>query len=145
MCLLIYYKDYGKCLLLNAVIINVLLTVHFSPNEIIDRMKSCRYYSKGFLKIFVKVENFPIDFTNGITDGNIKKLIFNCSSIIPVAGSSVAPQRRLATTKAFCCASSARCVCVLERVFGFNHKIMINVQESPPSIMVTRNLWSARV
>jgi hypothetical protein len=28
---------------------------------------------------------------------------------------------------------------------GFNHKIMIKVQESPPSIMVTRNLWSARV
>jgi len=31
------------------------------------------------------------------------------------------------------------------KIFGFNHKIMINVQESPPSIMVTRNLWSARV
>jgi hypothetical protein len=29
--------------------------------------------------------------------------------------------------------------------FGFNHKIMIKVQESSPSIMVTRNLWSARV
>jgi hypothetical protein len=29
---------------------------------------------------------------------------------------------------------------VLERVFGFNHKIMIKVQESLPSIMVTRNL-----
>ena len=29
--------------------------------------------------------------------------------------------------------------------FGFNYKIMINVQESLPSIMVTRNLWSARV
>jgi len=29
--------------------------------------------------------------------------------------------------------------------FGFNNKIMIKVQESPPSIMVTRNLWSARV
>jgi hypothetical protein len=29
--------------------------------------------------------------------------------------------------------------------FGFNHKIMINVQESPPSIIVTRNLWSTRV
>jgi hypothetical protein len=25
--------------------------------------------------------------------------------------------------------------------FEFNYKIMINVQESPPSIMVTRNLW----
>ena len=34
---------------------------------------------------------------------------------------------------------------VLGRFFGFNHKIMIKVQESPPSIMVTRNLWSARV
>jgi hypothetical protein len=33
----------------------------------------------------------------------------------------------------------------VRKVFGFNHKIMINVQESPPSIMVTRNLWSARV
>ena len=29
-------------------------------------------------------------------------------------------------------------VSVLEMVFEFNHKIMINVQESPPSIMVTR-------
>ena len=35
--------------------------------------------------------------------------------------------------------------CVLGRVYGFNHKIMIKVQKSPPSIMVTRNLWSARV
>jgi hypothetical protein len=34
---------------------------------------------------------------------------------------------------------------VLGRVFEFNHKIMINVQESPPSIMVTRNLWFVRV
>jgi hypothetical protein len=29
-------------------------------------------------------------------------------------------------------------VSVLEMVFEFNHKIMINVQKSPPSIMVTR-------
>jgi len=29
-------------------------------------------------------------------------------------------------------------ISVLERVFEFNHKIMINVQESSPSIMVTR-------
>jgi len=29
--------------------------------------------------------------------------------------------------------------------FGFNHKIMINVQELSPSIKVTRNIWSARV
>jgi len=43
-----------------------------------------------------------------------------------------------------CCASYVRC-CVLGRVFGFNHKIMINVQESPPNIMVTRNLCSAKV
>ena len=43
-----------------------------------------------------------------------------------------------------CCASCVRCG-VLGRVFGFNHKIMIIVQESPPSIMVARNLWSARV
>ena len=41
-------------------------------------------------------------------------------------------------------ASCVRC-CVLGRVFVFNHKIMIKVQELPPSIMVTRNLWSARV
>jgi hypothetical protein len=34
---------------------------------------------------------------------------------------------------------------VLGRFFGFNHKIMIKVQESPPSIMVTKNLWFARV
>ena len=43
-----------------------------------------------------------------------------------------------------CRASCVKC-CVLGRVFGFNHKIMINVQESPPRIMVSRNLWSARV
>jgi hypothetical protein len=38
-------------------------------------------------------------------------------------------------------------VCVYwEEFFEFNHKIMIKVQESPPSInMVTRNIWSARV
>jgi hypothetical protein len=29
--------------------------------------------------------------------------------------------------------------------FGFNHKIMIKIKESPPNIMVTRNLWFARV
>jgi hypothetical protein len=40
--------------------------------------------------------------------------------------------------------SYVRC-CVLGRFFVFNHKIMIKVQESPPSIMVTRNLWSGRV
>jgi hypothetical protein len=38
-----------------------------------------------------------------------------------------------------------RCVVCWEGFFGFNHKIMIKVQESPPSIMVTKNLWSARV
>jgi hypothetical protein len=32
------------------------------------------------------------------------------------------------------------CVCVGKSFFGFNHKIMIKVQESPPSIMVIRNL-----
>jgi hypothetical protein len=31
--------------------------------------------------------------------------------------------------------------CCVEKVFGFNHKTIINVQESPP----TRNLWSTRV
>jgi len=31
---------------------------------------------------------------------------------------------------------------MLGRVFGFNHKIIIKVYESSPSIMVTRNLWS---
>jgi hypothetical protein len=37
-------------------------------------------------------------------------------------------------------------VCVLlGRVFGFNHKIMIKVQELPSSIMDIRNLWSVRV
>jgi hypothetical protein len=29
--------------------------------------------------------------------------------------------------------------------FGFNHEIIIKVQESPPSIMVTINIRSARV
>jgi hypothetical protein len=33
--------------------------------------------------------------------------------------------------------------CWEEKCFRFNHKIMMKVQESPPSIMVTRNLWSA--
>jgi len=38
-------------------------------------------------------------------------------------------------------------VCVIgkENEFGFNHKIMIKVQESPSIIMVTRNLWFVRV
>jgi hypothetical protein len=44
-----------------------------------------------------------------------------------------------------CRASSVRCVVCWEGSFRFNHKIMIKVQESSPSIMVTRNLWSARV
>ena len=35
--------------------------------------------------------------------------------------------------------------CCVGNVFRFNHKIVINVQESPPSIMVIRNLWSTRV
>jgi hypothetical protein len=43
-----------------------------------------------------------------------------------------------------CYASCVRCG-VLGRVFRFNHKIMINVQKTSPSIMVARNLWSARV
>jgi hypothetical protein len=54
------------------------------------------------------------------------------------------PRRRLATAEALCRASWCEVLCV-GKGFGFNHKIMINVQESPPSIMVTRNLWSARV
>jgi hypothetical protein len=33
--------------------------------------------------------------------------------------------------------------CCVGNGFGFNHKIMINIQESSPSIMVTRKLWSA--
>jgi hypothetical protein len=37
------------------------------------------------------------------------------------------------------------CVCWEGKYFGFNHKIMIKVQESPPNIMVTKNLWYARV
>jgi hypothetical protein len=37
-----------------------------------------------------------------------------------------------------CLASCVRCC--IGKVFGFNHKIMINIQESSPSIMVTRNL-----
>jgi hypothetical protein len=37
-------------------------------------------------------------------------------------------------------------VCCWEgKGFEFNHKVMIKVQELPPSIMVTMNLWSARV
>ena len=44
-----------------------------------------------------------------------------------------------------CHASSVRCVVCWEGSCRFNHKIMIKVQESPPSIMVTRNLWSVRV
>ena len=31
-------------------------------------------------------------------------------------------------------------VLCVEKGFGFNYKIMIKVQDSPPSIMVTRNL-----
>jgi len=44
--------------------------------------------------------------------------------------------------RGFCRASCVRCG--VGKVFEFNHKIMINGQESP-SIIVTRNLWSARV
>jgi hypothetical protein len=44
----------------------------------------------------------------------------------------------------FCRSFYVRCG-VLGRFFGFNHKIIIKVQKSPPSIMVTMNLWSARV
>ena len=40
--------------------------------------------------------------------------------------------------------SGVRCD-VLGRFSGFHHKIMIKIQESSPSIMVIRNLWSARV
>jgi hypothetical protein len=53
-------------------------------------------------------------------------------------------RRRLATAEALVVPPGVRC-CVLGRFFGFNHEIMINVLESPPNIMVTRNLWSARV
>ena len=53
-------------------------------------------------------------------------------------------RRRLATTEAPGVPPGVRCG-VLGRFFGFNHKIMIKVQKSPPSITVTRNLWSARV
>jgi hypothetical protein len=53
-------------------------------------------------------------------------------------------RRRLATAEALVVPPGVRC-CALGRFFGFNHKIMIKVQESPPSIMVTRNLWFVRV
>jgi hypothetical protein len=33
---------------------------------------------------------------------------------------------------------------VVEGVFGFNHKIIINVQESPPNIKVIRKLNGLR-
>jgi hypothetical protein len=56
----------------------------------------------------------------------------------------VAGRRRLATAEILCRASWCEVLCV-GKGFRFNHKIMINIQESPPSIMVTRNLWSARV
>jgi hypothetical protein len=36
-------------------------------------------------------------------------------------------------------------MCVVWKLFGFYHKIMIKVQELPPYIMVVRNLWFARV
>jgi hypothetical protein len=51
-------------------------------------------------------------------------------------------RRRLATTEALYRASWCEVLCVGK---GFNHKIMIKIQESSPSIMVIRNLWSARV
>ena len=52
-------------------------------------------------------------------------------------------RRRLATAEALV-VPLVWCV-VFGKVFRFNHKIMINIRESPPSIMVTRNLRSARV
>ena len=49
------------------------------------------------------------------------------------------------TSGGSCRASYVKCG-VLGRVFfGFNHKIMINVSESPSSIIVTKNLWYARI
>jgi hypothetical protein len=37
-------------------------------------------------------------------------------------------------------------VCCWEgKGFEFNHKVMVKIQELPPTIMVTTNLWSARV
>jgi hypothetical protein len=43
------------------------------------------------------------------------------------------------------CVCVCVCVCVLGMVFGFNHKIMIKVQELSPSIVIPRNLLSTRV
>ena len=54
-------------------------------------------------------------------------------------------QHRLVTVKVFILPHMWGVVLWEGFFFGFNHKIIINVQESPPSIMVTRNLWSARV
>ena len=37
-------------------------------------------------------------------------------------------------------------VCCWEgKGFEFNHKVMVKIQELPPTIMVTTNLWYARV
>jgi len=46
--------------------------------------------------------------------------------------------------RGFCRASYVRC-CVFEIVLDLIVNIMINVQESLLSIMITRNLWSTRV
>jgi hypothetical protein len=51
----------------------------------------------------------------------------------------------LGATRSFIVPLEEVCVIGKGNEFGFNHKIMIKVKKSLPSIMVTRNLWSTRV
>jgi len=70
--------------------------------------------------------------------------LLKMKTMVIVAGCTSAGAMSSGDGGGSCHASCVRCG-VLGRFFGFNYKIMIKVQDSPPSIMVTSNLWSARV
>jgi hypothetical protein len=72
-------------------------------------------------------------------DWIFKYIRFIVNNLEPL--SIVAPRCRRRRQRLLSCLMMRYCV---GKVFGFNHKIMLNVQESPPSITITRNLWTAR-
>jgi hypothetical protein len=82
MCLSVYSRDHGNYSLLNAIIFNDVLTVHFfflieSPTEwkVIDNIW------KGFLKLFTQVENFHLTVQKKSPIEILKILIFNFLSV----------------------------------------------------------------
>jgi len=65
------FRDYKKCLLLNAMIINDLLTIHFFLIESLMEWKVVDNIWRAFWNFSWK---FPFDFTNRITNENIKNI-----------------------------------------------------------------------